>query len=62
MRNDLRSCPDQGHAAGGVHRGQQRRGDGDPRDNPLLEPAGLLLMGLGRNGADFELALGAEVR
>jgi predicted dinucleotide-binding enzyme len=29
---------------------------------PLLEQAGLLLMGLARNGAGFELALGAEVR
>jgi predicted dinucleotide-binding enzyme len=28
---------------------------------PLLEQAGLLLMGLARNGAGFELALGAEV-
>ncbi|MCW2848302.1 MAG: oxidoreductase coenzyme F420-dependent [Marmoricola sp.] len=28
----------------------------------LLESAGLLLMGLARNGAGFELALGAEVR
>lgn len=29
---------------------------------PLLESAGLLLMGLARNGAGFEIALGAEVR
>jgi predicted dinucleotide-binding enzyme len=29
---------------------------------PLLEQAALLLMGLARNGAGFELALGAEVR
>jgi predicted dinucleotide-binding enzyme len=28
---------------------------------PLLEQAGLLLVGLARNGAGFELALGAEV-
>jgi 8-hydroxy-5-deazaflavin:NADPH oxidoreductase len=28
---------------------------------PLLEQAGLLLMGLARNGAGFELALGAQV-
>lgn len=28
---------------------------------PLLESAGLLLMGLARNGAGFDLALGAEV-
>ena len=28
----------------------------------LLESAGLLLMGVARNGAGFELALGAEVR
>ena len=29
---------------------------------PLLEQAALLLMGLARNGAGFDLALGAEVR
>ena len=29
---------------------------------PILESAGLLLMGLARNGAGFDLALGAEVR
>ena len=29
---------------------------------PLLEQAALLLMGLARNGAGFELALGADVR
>ena len=27
---------------------------------PILESAGLLLMGLARNGAGFDLALGAE--
>jgi predicted dinucleotide-binding enzyme len=34
---------------------------GGLRAAPLLEQAGLLLMGLARNGAGFELALGAEV-